>query len=74
MTPDPIATVDAIVNYGFAGFAAVLLVMVFWMVNKIMDVFERNTAAFTRLTAMLSTRPCLKDDRELMEHGNGKQR
>ena len=56
-----------IVQYGFAGLAAAQLAIIFWMVRRVMDSFDRNTAAYQRLVAMLDARPCLNGDRALRD-------
>jgi hypothetical protein len=62
--------ITAVQQYGFAGFAAVQLVVIVWMIGNLMKAFERNTIAYQRLTSMLQNRPCLKNDRIFSDHEN----
>jgi hypothetical protein len=61
---------QAIVQYGFAGFAGVQLIIIVWMINRVMTAFDRNTTAYMRLTSMLNARPCLRGDREFFNNEN----
>ena len=42
--------ISPIVNYGFAGFAAVLLGVVVWLIKKLLVVLERNSEVIVRNT------------------------
>ena len=39
-----------LVQYGFAGFAAVLLGLVIWLIRKLLGVLERNSEVIARNT------------------------
>ncbi|MBE7558238.1 hypothetical protein HS125_04560 [bacterium] len=41
------------VQYGFAGFCAVLLALLFWMMRRVLLLFEQNTQVIERNTAAI---------------------
>lgn len=49
----PSALLTPIIQYGFAGLSAVLLVFIGWLVNKLLSAMKDSTAALTANTEVI---------------------
>jgi hypothetical protein len=41
------------IQYGFAGFAAILLGLLFWLIRRLLDLFERVTAVMGEHSSLI---------------------